>query len=116
MKETIVYHNPKCSKSREVIKLLTDNNIEFKMRLYLEDSPSVAELNSLLQQLELQVPDKLIRDKEQLYKDLDLASKTTAEKIELMANNPKLIERPVVTYNNKAKIGRPPESIMQLFI
>lgn len=113
---TTIYHNPRCSKSRETLALLEANNIQADIRLYLEDSPSEDEIKTLLAQLAI-TPIKLMRTKEALYKEnnLHLDSVTDAERISAMQAFPKLIERPIVIHNNKAKIGRPPEQVLELF-
>ncbi|MBD5771783.1 arsenate reductase (glutaredoxin) [Marinomonas colpomeniae] len=112
---TTIYHNPRCSKSRETLKLLEENNIHANIRLYLEDTPSKDELLTLLDQLKL-TPIELMRTKETLYKELKLNKESNdEERLQAMLDHPKLIERPIVIYNNKAKIGRPPESVLELF-
>lgn len=112
---TIIYHNPRCSKSREALKILEDNNIQATIRLYLQDTPSKDELLELLSQLKL-TPIELMRTKETLYKELKLNKESSDEaQLQAMLDHPKLIERPIVIYNNNAKIGRPPESILELF-
>lgn len=112
-----VYHNPRCSKSRETVQLLTNQGIDFDIRLYLQDIPSVAELENLVKLLGFQSARELMRQKESVYKELKLAD-TSDETVlfNAMQENPKLIERPIVVLNNQAaKIGRPPESVMALF-
>jgi arsenate reductase len=112
---TTIYHNPRCSKSRETLKLLEENNIQANIRLYLEDTPSKDELLTLLDQLKL-TPIELMRTKEALYKELKLNKESNdKERLQAMLDHPKLIERPIVIHNNKAKIGRPPESVLELF-
>lgn len=112
----IVYHNPRCSKSRETIKLLADKNIDVEIRLYLQDVPSSDELKSLLSLLGFSSARALMRTKESIYKDLNLAAENDeAALLAAMVENPKLIERPIVIVENAAKIGRPPESVLALF-
>ncbi|EAQ64501.1 arsenate reductase family protein [Marinomonas sp. MED121] len=113
---TIIYHNPRCSKSRETLALLESNQIEAQIRLYLDDTPSVDELKTLLAQLDMS-PIQLMRTKEALYKEnnLHLDTVTDEERLAAMTQFPKLIERPIVIHNEKAKIGRPPEQVLALF-
>lgn len=113
---TTIYHNPRCSKSRETLALLESNKIEADVRLYLEDTPSVDELKVLLAQLDI-TPIQLMRTKEAIYKEnnLHLDSVTDEDRLVAMTQFPKLIERPIVVHNEKAKIGRPPEQVLELF-
>lgn len=113
----IVYHNPRCSKSRETIKLLETQGIDFETRLYLNDVPSVDELKNLTKLLGFSSAKSLLRTKEDAYKALNLAEETDEETIlKAMHEHPKLIERPIVVVNGKtAKIGRPPEQVLELF-
>lgn len=113
----IVYHNPRCSKSRETIKLLESQGIDFETRLYLNDIPSVDELKKLTELLGFSSAKSLLRTKEDAYKTLNLADETNEKTIlEAMHAHPKLIERPIVVVNDEvAKIGRPPEQVLELF-
>lgn len=113
--DVTIYHNPRCSKSRETLTLLEQNGIEPQVVLYLETPPDAATLKSLLAMLGLGSPRQLMRTKEALYKDLNLASESRDEAlIAAMVNNPKLIERPIVVKNGQARIGRPPESVLEI--
>jgi len=113
---TTIFHNPRCSKSRETLALLESNKIQTDIRLYLEDTPSIEEIKVLLEQLNL-TPIQLMRTKEALYKEqnLHLEGVTDEDRISAMNTFPKLIERPIVIHENKAKIGRPPEQVLELF-
>lgn len=112
---TTIYHNPRCSKSRQTLQLLEENDIQPTIRLYLQDNPSVDELETILKQLDIS-PLELMRTKESLYKELGLNKDSTDdERLQAMHKNPGLIERPIVIHNNKAKLGRPPESVLELF-
>lgn len=112
---TTIYHNPRCSKSRQTLQLLEENNIQPIIRMYLQDTPSIEELQALLAQLQVS-PLELMRTKEDIYKELGLNKESSdEERLQAMHNNPKLIERPIVIHNNKAIIGRPPESVLALF-
>ncbi|GAB3476622.1 arsenate reductase (glutaredoxin) [Marinomonas epiphytica] len=112
---TVIYHNPRCSKSRQTLQLLSDNGIEAQIRLYLKEPPSRNEIEALLTQLSIS-PIELMRTKEALYKELGLTTESTdEERVTAMLENPSLIERPIVIHNNKAAIGRPPENVLVLF-
>ena len=113
---TTIYHNPRCSKSRETLALLEQQGISPEVVLYLQTPPSNETIKTLLNQLGMASARELMRTKEDIYKELDLKSESNEDAlIEAMAANPKLIERPIVIHNDKAKIGRPPESVLELF-
>lgn len=116
MADTItIYHNPRCSKSRETLTLLQDRGIEPQIVLYLQNPPNETTLSQLLKALKLS-PRELIRNKEAEYKTLNLAdpSRSDAELIAAMCRHPKLIERPIVVKGKRAALGRPPENVLQL--
>lgn len=110
-----IYHNPRCSKSRETLKILEHHSNEIEVIDYLKQPPSHAELQLILQQLGL-TPRQLMRVKETEYKEngLDDPTLSDSELIEAMVRLPKLIERPIVIKNGKAAIGRPPENILEI--
>ena len=110
-----IYHNPRCTKSRETLKLLEDKGIEAEVVEYLKQPPSHAELADVLAKLGLK-PRQLMRTKEAEYKanGLDDPSLSDSELIEAMVRIPKLIERPIVINNGKAAIGRPPENVLAI--
>lgn len=110
-----IYHNPRCSKSRQTLALLTDRNINPEIILYLETPPSTAELTELLAKLNMPARD-LLRKGEDAYKENNLndTSLSEAELIQSMHNSPKLIERPIVVANDKAALGRPPEQVLEI--
>ncbi|MCO7510741.1 arsenate reductase (glutaredoxin) [Serratia fonticola] len=116
MKNVTIYHNPRCSKSRETLALLEQHGVEPQVVLYLDTPPSVAELKKLLQELGFTSARELMRKKEDLYKDLKLADETLSEEqlLQAMVSNPKLIERPIVVKGGKARIGRPPEQVLEI--
>ncbi|MBC3220471.1 arsenate reductase (glutaredoxin) [Serratia fonticola] len=116
MKNVTIYHNPRCSKSRETLALLEQHGVEPQVVLYLDTPPSVAELKKLLQELGFTSARELMRKKEELYKDLKLADETLSEEqlLQAMVSNPKLIERPIVVKGGKARIGRPPEQVLEI--
>lgn len=111
-----IYHNPRCSKSRETLSLLKSNGVEPQVVLYLETPPDAATLRDLLQVLNLSSARDLMRQKEDLYRTLNLADSTLSEAalIQAMAENPKLIERPIVVKHGQARIGRPPEQVLEI--
>ena len=108
-----IWHNPRCSKSRETLALLTDKGITPEVRLYLDDVPTADELRSALATLGLTAGD-LVRRKEALFKDLNLADASDDQLIDAMVTNPKLIERPIVFANGRAALGRPPENVLAI--
>ena len=112
-----IYHNPRCSKSRQTLQVLQDNNIEVDVVEYLKNIPNVATIESLLTKLGMTSAQQLMRNKEAIYKELNLkdANLSETQLIEAMIANPKLIERPIVVNGDKAKIGRPPEQVLELF-
>lgn len=115
MSDFTIYHNPRCSKSRETLTLLQAKGIEPHIVLYLQDPPSPETIKTLLKALNLE-PSDIIRKGEALYKTLNIeASEPSAEQlITTMSQNPQLIERPIVLKGDKAVIGRPPESVLSL--
>lgn len=110
-----IYHNPRCSKSRQTLQLLEQHGIQPTIVLYLNDPPKHEELAELLNELNMPAK-KLLRCKEAEYKTLDLghADLTEAELIDVMIKHPKLIERPIVSNGKKAVLGRPPENVLEL--
>ena len=114
--EVVIYHNPRCSKSRQTLQLLEEKGIEPEIVKYLEQTPSVEQLKTLYSQLELSAVRDMMRTKEAIYKELGLADNDLSDEdlFKAMAENPKLIERPIVVANGKAKHGRPPEQVLQL--
>lgn len=113
---TTIYHNPRCSKSRQTLELLKGHTQDITIVEYLKTPPDTAILKDLLAKLAIPAKD-LVRQKEELFKELGLAHKILNEQqwIEILAEYPKLIERPIVVKGNKAVIGRPPESVHTLF-
>ncbi|UPQ88691.1 arsenate reductase (glutaredoxin) [Vibrio sinaloensis] len=110
----VIYHNPRCSKSRETLGLLEERNIQPQIIKYLETPPSVDQLKALMAQLELTQVRDMMRTKEALYKELELGSADDETLFKAMAENPKLIERPIVVANGKARHGRPPEQVLEI--
>jgi arsenate reductase len=115
MSEVTIYHNPRCSKSRQTLQLLEDNGVEPTVVLYLETPLTRAQLISLLSKLKMS-PRELLRKGEDEYKALNLANPELEDEelLDAMVANPKLIERPIVVRGNKAVLGRPPENVLKL--
>ena len=112
MSKLTIMHNPRCSKSREAVKILEENGINAEIVKYLETPPTKDEIKELLKMLGINARD-LMRTKEEIYKELNLKDVEDEEKlIEAMAEHPKLIERPIVIKDGKAVIGRPPSKII----
>ncbi|MFW2541444.1 arsenate reductase (glutaredoxin) [Primorskyibacter sp. 2E107] len=110
----ILWHNPRCSKSREALALLDARGASFEIRKYLEDAPSLAELQSAQTALGLPAI-AMMRPKETAFKDMGLSKSDSDETLlAAMAQEPKLIERPILFAGTKAAIGRPPERILDL--
>jgi len=110
-----IYHNPRCSKSRQTLKLLEERGVQVDIIEYLKEAPSKTELESVLELLNME-PRELMRKGETVYKELDLKNESlsSAQLITAMLENPILIERPIVLANGKAAIGRPPESVLDI--
>ena len=114
MSNVTIWHNPRCGKSRQGLALLEENGIEADIVKYLETTPSADEIKAVLKKLGISARE-LMRTKEAIYKELGLKEVNDEERlIQAMAENPKLIERPVVIMGDKAVIGRPPEKIVEL--
>lgn len=113
--EISIYHNPRCSKSRQTLELLTSRNIEPIVIEYLNTPPTHQQLDSILRGLEME-PRELMRTGEAAYKELGLDDQSLArdQLIEAMINAPKLIERPIVVAGDQIAIGRPPEAVLTI--
>ena len=110
-----IYHNPRCSKSRQTLALLKERGIKPVIKEYLNDVPNKEELNNILAMLSMS-PRDLMRKNESEYKEngLDNPSLSEDDLIQAMINAPKLIERPIVISKGKASIGRPPERVLDI--
>lgn len=109
-----IWHNSRCSKSREALKLLEENGINAEIVKYLDTPPSKEELIEVLKMLGITARE-LMRTKEDIYEALNLKDVTAEDKlIDAMVQNPKLIERPIVIKDGKAVIGRPVENILEI--
>ena len=115
MKEITIYHNPRCSKSRQALQLLRDNNIEPKIIEYLKTPLQKDELKNISTKLGLR-PKEFIRKNENDFKENNLGKVIDEDEeiIEAMASYPKIIERPIVTAGIVAVIGRPPENVLEI--
>ncbi len=110
-----IFHNPKCSKSRQTMELLANQGIQPQVIEYLKTPPSKQELNDILNCLQLE-PRQLMRSHETEYKENNLADENLSREqlINAMIQFPKIIERPIVINNGKAAIGRPPENVLEV--
>jgi len=110
-----IMHNPRCSKSRTTLQLLRDNGVEPEIILYLETPPDADVLTSILDKLDMR-PRDLMRKGQQEYKEMGLGNEQLSDEqlIAAMIEAPILIERPIVLANGKARIGRPPESVLKI--
>lgn len=114
MRKVSIYHNPRCGKSREALKLLQENGCEIEVIEYLKEIPSKKDLKMLLDKLGIKAVD-LIRKKEEIFlKKFKNKEFTNDEWIQIMIENPILIERPIVIDGYKAVVGRPPELVVDL--
>ena len=112
MAKISIYHNPRCSKSRQTLALLEEHNIQPEIVYYLENIPTKKKLQELLQQLGLK-PRDILRKSEEAYKLKKLANPALSDEqlLKAMLDEPRLIERPIVVKGNKAVLGRPPENV-----
>lgn len=109
-----IWHNPRCSKSRDTLALLEDQGITPEVRLYLKDPPTEDEIRTALERLDLQ-PGDLVRSGEKVFRELGLADDAEPDLlIAAMAATPILIERPVVFSGDRAAIGRPPGAVLDI--
>lgn len=114
MKEMTIYHNPRCQKSRQSLDLLRHNGVEPEIVEYLKDTPTKDELKTVLAKLNLK-PQDILRKGEQVYKEKFKDMQFSDEEwLNIMVEYPKLIERPIIVSGNRAVIGRPPESVLEL--
>ncbi|MTI14773.1 arsenate reductase (glutaredoxin) [Sansalvadorimonas verongulae] len=115
MAAVTIYHNPRCSKSRQTLQLLQENGVEPEVVLYLEDTPPLETLARIIVMLGVSVRE-FMRTGESAYKDNNLKDSSLSDRqlLEAMVEHPKLIQRPVVLANGQARIGRPPESVLEI--
>ena len=115
MTDITIYHNPRCSKSRETLALIEDKSDSISIIKYLDTPPSIETLQQIMTQLGFTSARQLMRTKEDLYSTLSLQDESDEYTLlTAMVNNPKLIERPIVIANGKAAIGRPPEAVLAI--
>ena len=108
-----IYHNPRCSKSRETLNIILEYNIKPEIHLYLNNPLSIEEIKYILKLLGTS-PEKIIRRNEEVYKTLNLKNANAETLIKMINEYPILLERPIVVSKNHAIIGRPPENVRQL--
>ena len=116
MSELIIFHNNRCSKSRQTLQILNDKQLNPQVVDYLSNPPSAAQLSQIIQQLGFSSARQLMRTGEEEYKSLQLANPALSEQqlIDAMVAHPRLIERPIVICGDKAVLGRPPENVLSL--
>lgn len=109
-----IYHNPRCSKSRETLKLMEEHQAQFEVVEYLKTVPTVEELKALVAKLGIS-PEQLVRKNEAVYKENYKGKKLSDDEwLEAMVEHPKLIERPIIVKGNQAVLGRPPQNVIKL--
>lgn len=109
-----IYHNPRCTKSRETLALLREKGVEPEVVEYLKTPPTVSEIKALIGKLNI-APGALLRSKEEPYARLGLSATSSADAVaKAIAKEPVLLERPVVVVGDKAAIGRPPENVLAI--
>lgn len=114
MAKVTIWHNPRCSKSREALKLLEEKGVKAEVFKYLDEKITKEDIKNLLKMIDA-TPREIMRTKESIYKELGLKDIEDEEKlIEAMVEHPKLIERPIVIKEDKAIIGRPPVKVLEL--
>jgi arsenate reductase len=116
MSESVkIFHNPRCSKSRQTMEILKNEEVDVSVFEYLKTPPDSHELDNILKLLGLE-PRELMRKQEKPYKEnnLDNPELTRAQLIQAMVDNPILIERPIIIKGNRAMIGRPPEKVLEI--
>ena len=111
-----LFHNPRCSKSRQTQELLEGNGAEFEVVEYLKETPTAEDLKNIISALGLASAHDLMRTKEGVYKEKNIADLKGNEEalINAMVENPILIERPIFVSGKKAAVGRPPENVLEL--
>lgn len=115
MRELTIWHNPRCSKSRQTLALLEEAGAKVTILRYLDSAPALSEITDMFNQLGLTDPRDMMRTGEAIYKELGLKTETKPEALlAAMAEHVILIERPIVSNGRRAVIGRPPESVKDL--
>ncbi len=115
MSKVKIFHNPECSKSCQTLSLLQQQNIQVEIIEYLKIPPTISQLGTIIDMCAI-APRALIRKNEDIYIELGLSNLSLSDDqlIHAMCENPKLIERPIVINNGQAKIGRPPEVVLDI--
>ncbi len=113
MADIEIWHNSRCSKSRAALNYLQEKNCDFTIKEYLKENPKKDELEAILKKLNKK-PSEVIRKKEALFKELNLKDASEEDLLEAMVQNPKLIERPIVIYKDRAVIARPLELVEEI--
>jgi len=115
MSQYRIYHNPRCSKSRQTLGMLEEKGIQPEVILYMDSPPSANQLEQVIRQLGISARE-LLRRGEDEYRELNLAEPTLTDSqlIDAMVSHPKLIERPIVIKGSRAVLGRPPENVLTL--
>lgn len=114
MSDITIWHNPRCSKSRTTLALLEERGLAPNIRRYLDNAPDEAEIRTALAALDC-APIDMMRTKEAAFREAGLSRASDADTlIRAMASNPRLIERPIVFANGTARLGRPPESVLEI--
>ncbi len=116
MSQVTIYHNPRCSKSRQTLELIKASSIEPEIVLYLKEPPSAERLDALVAAMGVE-PLDVIRTKEARFKELGLSkgdNRTRQEWLHILAENPILLERPIVVSGNQVVMGRPPENVLDI--
>ena len=114
MAEVTVWHNPRCSKSRGALALLAEHGLDADERRYLDEPPTRAELEELLELLGADHPREMVRREERLYRELGLDGADRDRVLDAIVEHPILLQRPVVVRDGRAVIGRPPERVTEL--
>tara|TARA_X000001036_G_C19920085_1_gene497221 strand:- start:94 stop:450 length:357 start_codon:yes stop_codon:yes gene_type:complete len=112
--EFVIYHNPRCTKSRQTLSLLESKGIQARVELYLENPLSEKSIKILLEKLDIHARDLVRKNEEEFKKSGLTLSSNEQALVSAMAKNPKIIERPIVVRGESAVIGRPPENVLKL--
>jgi arsenate reductase len=114
MSDVVIWHNPRCTKSRQALALLREKGVEPEVVRYLDASPDRAALEEVLRKLGTEDPRAIVRKGEAVYEELGLAAADRDALLDAMVANPILIERPIVISGDRAVVGRPTETVLTL--